>query len=144
MDCPRPCRGECIRGGDDGLSGREELGLRVLSQGVLYTPTRKYRTLQFCCVYVRSVSDPMFVPWKDMERFIHAVESAYYSPEEITPDKYGREVRIVGGILDGYTDRLLRMLGSKVRRLLVKLPGFLVAGVEVRAEYNSSCKTMQG
>ena len=110
------------------------------NKAVLDPLTRRYQTLQFRYVYGKSINDPMTVPRKDMERFIRAVESSYgepvyYSPEDITPDKYGREVRIIGGNLDGYTGRLLRMRGSRVKRLIVELPGFLVAGVEVRPEY---------
>ncbi len=106
----------------------------------LYPLTLRYRTLQFRYVYGRTADDPMTVPSGEMERFIRAVESSYgepvyYSPEEITPDKYGREVRIIGGRLDGYTGRLLRMRGSRVKRLIVELPGFFAAGIEVQPEY---------
>lgn len=107
---------------------------------VLDALTSRYRTLQYRYVYGRPVDAPMVVPRAEMERFIHAVESSlsepvYYTMEEITPDKYGREVRIIGGGLDGYTGRLLRMRGSRARRLLVELKGLFVAGVEVSAEY---------
>ncbi len=107
---------------------------------ILDTLTRKYPTLQFRYMYGHRVDDPMVVPKKDMERFIHAVESSYgepvyYSMDEITPDKYGREVCIIGGRLDGYTGHLLRMRGSKSKRLIVELPGFFAAGVVVDAEY---------
>ncbi len=110
------------------------------NKGILDPLTRKYRTLQYRYMYGRTIDDPMIVPRNEMERFIHAVESSYsepiyYSMEEITPDKCGREVRIIGGELDGYTGRLLRMRGSRVKRLIVELPGFFAAGVEVRPEY---------
>ena len=48
---------------------------------------------------------------------------------------YRRRIRIVGGTLDGYEGRLLTTRGSKVRRLLVELKGFLAVGVEVNPEY---------
>ena len=107
---------------------------------ILDTLTRKHPVLQFRYIYGHSIDDPMIVPKDDMDRFIHAVESScsepvYYSMEEITPDKYGKEVRIIGGKLDGYTGRLLRTRGTKVKRLLVELKGLFVAGVEVDAEY---------
>ncbi len=110
------------------------------SKKILDTITGMHHTLQYRYMYGRSVSNPMTVPLNDMERFIRAVESSYsepvyYSPEEITPDKYGKEVCIIGGKLDGYTGRLLRMQGSRVKRLIVELPGFFAAGVEVRPEY---------
>ena len=109
---------------------------------ILNIVTLKYRTLQFRYVYGRKISDPMVVPKAEMERFIRAVESSksepvYYSIDEITPDKYGKEVRIAGGKLDGYTGRLLHMKGSKVKRLIVELKGLFIAGVEIEAEYLS-------
>lgn len=107
---------------------------------ILDALTCKYRVLQFRYMYGHSINDPMIVPKEEMDRFIHAIESSYsepiyYSMEDITPDKYGKEVRIIGGNLDGYTGRLLRARGSKVKRLLVELKGLFVAGVEVDAEY---------
>lgn len=78
---------------------------------------------------------PVTVPEADMERFIRAVSAhafpRYYRPGEITPGMLGRHVRIVGGHLDGYEGRLLSVRGSKRRRLLVELPNFLTAAVEV-------------
>ncbi len=44
---------------------------------------------------------------------------------------YGRKIRIEGGPLSGYEGRLLTTRGSKVKRLLVELEGFLAVGVEV-------------
>ena len=83
--------------------------------------------------------EPIVVPDKDMERFIFAVSQSespkYYLPEEITPQMYGRRIRIVGGNLDGYEENLLTMRGSKVKRLLVELKGLLAVGVEVSPEY---------
>ncbi len=107
---------------------------------ILDTLTHKYPTFQFRYMYGHSINDPMIVPKDEMDRFIHATESSYsepiyYSMEDITSDKYGKEVRIIGGNLDGYTGRLLHMRGSKVKRLLVELKGLFVAGVEVDAEY---------
>lgn len=82
---------------------------------------------------------PITVPGADMERFIRAVSGhsfpRYYRPEEITPGMLGRYVRIVGGHLDGYEGRLLSVRGSKRRRLLVELPNFLTAAVEVSPEF---------
>ena len=89
--------------------------------------------------YVRGgFCEPMVVRDADMEKFIRAVRSSedprYYLPEEITPDMYGRKVRIVGGELDGYEGPLLSVRGSKYRRLLIALPNFLTAAVQVRAD----------
>lgn len=82
---------------------------------------------------------PMVVPDDDMARFIHAVSGAescqYYLPGELTPAMLGRKIRIIGGYLDGYEGHLLSMRGSRAKRLLVELPTWLVAAVEVRPEY---------
>ena len=53
----------------------------------------------------------------------------------MTPEMLGHRIRIVGGPLDGYEGGLLTIRGSKVKRLLVDLPGFLFAGVEVKPDY---------
>lgn len=83
--------------------------------------------------------EPMTVPEADMERFIHAVSTTaapkYYTPGEVTPAMYGRKIRIVGGYLDGYEGSLITTRGSKVKRLLVELPGILAVGVEINPEY---------
>lgn len=78
---------------------------------------------------------PITVPDKDMERFICAVteadEPCYFRPDEITPEMLGCRVRVIGGGLDGYEGRLLSVRISKRRRLLVEIPTFLTAAVEV-------------
>ena len=78
---------------------------------------------------------PITVPNKEMEDFIRAVASSdeprYFRPEEITPGMLGKRVRVIGGQLDGYEGRLLSARGSKRRRLLVEIPTFLTAAVEV-------------
>ena len=97
------------------------------------TPTLQYRWLR------NTWREPMTVLDADMERFIRAVSQSesprYYLPEEITPQMYGRKIRIVGGPLDGYEGSLLTTRGSKVKRLLVELKDFLAVGVEVNPEY---------
>lgn len=97
------------------------------------TPTLQYR------YQPGRRQEPMVVPEADMERFVHAVKSAasprYYLPEEVTPKMYGRRVRVVGGPLDGYEGFLLTARGSRTRRLLVSLPDFFAAGVEVNPDY---------
>ena len=96
-------------------------------------PTLQYRWLR------GTWREPMTVADTDMERFIRAVDATesprYYLPEEITPVMYGRKIRIEGGPLNGYEGRLLTTRGSKVKRLLVELEGFLSVGVEVDPEY---------
>lgn len=96
-------------------------------------PTLQYRYLP------KKRQEPMVVPDADMERFIRAVNATdtprYYLPEEITPEMCGRKIRVVGGVLDGYEGSLLKIRGSKVKRLLVRLAGFLAVGVEVNPDY---------
>lgn len=97
------------------------------------------QTLQYRFRKYGGQNEPIVVPDADMERFIHAVNSSenpqYYLPEEVTPQMYGKEIMIVGGPLDGYRGRLLTTRGSKVKRLIVELKGFLCVGVEVNPEY---------
>ena len=98
----------------------------------------KHDTVQYR--YVRGgYKTPMTVKEADMQRFIHAVESSenpcYYRPDEVTADMIGREVRIVGGALDGYEGRLQKMQGVRTKRFFVELPGLLTASVEVQPEY---------
>ncbi|MCH5332136.1 MAG: UpxY family transcription antiterminator [Alistipes sp.] len=82
--------------------------------------------------------EPMVVPDADMARFIHAVRSSrlprFFRPEEITADMCGQYVRIVGGNLDGYEGHLLSIRGSKFKRLMVTLPNFMTAAVEVQLD----------
>ena len=98
---------------------------------------KKIENLQYR--YIRGgYCEPMVVPDYDMMRFIHAVQSSrlprFFRPEEITPDMCGQYVRIVGGNLDGYEGHLISVRGSKYKRLLVQLPNFLSAAVEVQLD----------
>ena len=105
----------------------------VLDAYVESVSTLQYRYLRggYCL--------PMTVGDAEMERFIRAVRTdnspRYYLPGELTSAMYGHRVRIVGGPLDGYEDRLLSVRGSRVRRLLVDIPNLLTAGIEVNPEY---------
>lgn len=96
-------------------------------------PTLQYRWLR------NAYCTPMTVPDVEMERFILAIGTSespkYYLPEEITPRMYGRKIRIVGGLLDGYEGCLLTARGSKVKRLLVELPNLFSVGIEVDSEF---------
>ena len=100
---------------------------------------KKFRLLQYRYQKGKGYRSPMTVPDDDMERFIHAVEStanpSYYLPDELTSAMYGRKIRIVGGNLNGYEGVLLSTRGSKTKRILVELPNWLVAAVEVNLEY---------
>ena len=82
---------------------------------------------------------PMTVRDADMDRFIKAVEAAenpcFYAPNDIKPSMVGKYVRIIGGLLNGYEGRLLKLQGSRVKRLFVELPNLLTAAVEVQPEF---------
>lgn len=98
------------------------------------TPTLQYRYERG-----RGYRTPMTVRRVDMQRFILAVrateEPRYYSPDEITPDMYGRRVLIVGGPLDGLEGRLLKARGTRRRHLLIDLAQLLTVAVEVAPEF---------
>ncbi len=98
----------------------------------------KTRTLQYRWLR-RTWREPMTVADTDMERFIEAVNAdenpKYYLPEELTPDMFGRSVRIIGGAMDGYSGKLLSVRGSKFKRLMVEIPNLLVAAVSVEPEF---------
>ncbi len=82
---------------------------------------------------------PIIVNNSDMERFIAAISSSketkYYLPGEITPNMYGRKVRIIGGELNNYEGHLLSIQGSGKKRFIVEIPGFLSASVVVEKDY---------
>ena len=73
-------------------------------------------TLQYRYQKGKGYRSPMTVPDNDMERFI-------------------RRIHIIGGNLDGYEGVLLSTRGSKAKCILVELPNWLVAAVEVNLEY---------
>lgn len=87
----------------------------------------------------RSINEPMTVADSDMQRFILAVTSTqnplYYTPEELTESMKGKEIKIVGGLLDGMEGRLLSIKGMRKRRLIVEIPDFFVAAVEVEPDF---------
>ncbi len=98
----------------------------------------KTETLQYR--YKRGVQQtPITIPEDEMQRFLHAVKTSdrpkYYLPGELTPDMCGHQVRIIGGPLDSFDGKLLKLRGSKRKYLIIELPGLLSVGVEVAPEY---------
>ena len=94
------------------------------------TPTLQYRFKRggrFC--------EAIVVPDEQMEKFIGAVRASaspkFYSAEEISSGMCGRNIRIVGGVLDGYEGRLQIVKGSKTKRLMIVLPSLLAVSVEI-------------
>ena len=48
----------------------------------------------------------------------------------------GAEIRVIcDGPLNGFQGRLLKIKGSRKKRLLIELPGLLVAAVEVEPDF---------
>lgn len=98
----------------------------------------KIQTLQYRWLK-NTYREPMTVSDDEMNKFILAVQSSekpvYYMPKEITPQIYGRKIKIIGGSLNGYEGYLITTRGSKVKRLLVELEGCIAVGVEVIPEY---------
>lgn len=98
-----------------------------------------YPNLQYRYMLGKTKSEPMTVRESDMERFIFAVSNTetpiFYKPGELTSTMYGKSVRIVGGLLNDYSGRLLSVKGMRKRRLIVELPGFISAAVEVQPEF---------
>lgn len=96
-------------------------------------PTLQYR-------YVRGgYKEGMTVSDAAMNKFIYAVNSSpqaeYFKPSEITPEYIGSSIRIIGGPLNGYIGHLLKIRGSKKKRLLVKIPDLITAAIEVKTEF---------
>lgn len=87
---------------------------------------RRMPNLQYRFSRGATADNPTTVRDEEMERFVRAVgQSAnprYFMPGELTPSMYGRPVRIVGGVFDGYVGRLLSVRGMRVRRLIVEIP----------------------
>ncbi len=82
---------------------------------------------------------PITIDEEEMQRFIHAVRASdrqkYFLPGELTPDMFGRHVSIIGGPLDTFAGKLLKLRGSKKKYLIVELTGLLSVGVEVSPEF---------
>lgn len=84
--------------------------------------------------------EAMAVPHEELIRFKQAVEQAgqveYYSYDEVSPRFYGKQIRIIGGNLNGYVGRLMSKRGSKHKRLIIDLTACnLSAAVQVESEY---------
>lgn len=99
----------------------------------------KISTLQYRFKKGGAYCEPIIVPEDDMNRFINAVRAAeepkYYSADEISSLNCGKQIRIVGGQLDGQEGKLLTVRGSKVKRLVIELNNLLAVSVEIKDEY---------
>lgn len=84
--------------------------------------------------------EAMSVRHKDFEKFRAAVEQTdnveYYSYDNVSPQLYGKQIRIIGGSLNGFEGRLMSKRGSKHKRLLIDLKECnLTAAIQVASEY---------
>ncbi len=99
----------------------------------------KYPTLQYRFCYGKTKAEPMTVRKDEMDKFIFAISKTetplYYKPGELTAAMYGKRVRIVGGMFNGYEGQLLSIKGMRKRRLIIELHGLITAAVEVEPEF---------
>ena len=114
--------------------------LFVHSERALLDPlVERTPTLQYRFGKGLGYRQPIIVPDREMAPFIAvsglAPATKFFLPEEITPEMLGREVRIIGGPLDGTQCRLLNIRGSRKKRIMVELPELITASVEVNPEF---------
>lgn len=109
------------------------------SREVLDPIIARTESLQYQFVRGGGRGTPMTVSDSEMERFINAVNNdpspIYFTPDEITANMFGKEIIVTGGPLDGYTGRLLKLKGSKKKRLIVEIKGLMTAAIEIIPEY---------
>lgn len=97
-------------------------------------------TLQYRFMKGHKYREPMTVGHCEMDIFIAAVSSVetpeYYTPGELTTLSYGKKIRLIcDGIMNGYEGRLLSIKGSRKKRLIVEIPGFIAAAIEIEPQY---------
>ena len=101
---------------------------------------RKMELLQYRYVRGGKQYEAMTVRHEAMEQFMRAVKEIdlveYYSYDEVSPRIYGKQIRIIGGRLNGFEGRLMSKRGSKHKRLLIDLKECnLSASIQVESEY---------
>lgn len=108
-------------------------------KSVLDPYVEMYSNLQYRYLLGKTINEPMTIRSEEMDRFMFAISNTestvYYKPGEITRTMFGKNVRIVGGVLDSYEGRLLSVKGMRKRRLLIELPSLITAAVEVQPDY---------
>lgn len=101
---------------------------------VAKTPTLQYRFKKG-----GKQGEPIVVPEEDMKRFIGAVKASdnpkFYSVEEISSLMCGRNIRMVGGVLNGYEGKLQTVRGSKNKRLIIALSSLMAVSFNINDEY---------
>ena len=101
---------------------------------------RQMALLQYRYVRGGKQFEAMSVRAEDFKKFKDAVERTdnveYYSYEEVSPQLYGKQIRIIGGRLNGFEGRLMSKRGSKFKRLLVDLQECnLSAAIQVESDF---------
>ena len=101
---------------------------------------RKLPLLQYRYVHGSRQYEVMSVRHDVMERFMNAVFEhdmvEYYSYDEVSPQLYGKQIRIIGGHLNGFEGRLMSKRGSKHKRLIIDLQECnLSAAIQVESEF---------
>ena len=101
---------------------------------------RNMELLQYRYVRGGKQFEAMTVRHDAMEQFMSAISQTdnveYFSYEEVSPRLYGKQIRIIGGRLNGFEGRLMSKRGSKCHRLLIDLKDCnLSAAFHVESEY---------
>ena len=86
------------------------------------TPTLQYRFKKG-----GRPGEPIVIPEEDMTKF--------YSAEEISSLMCGRNIRMIGGVLNGYEGRLQTVRGSKTKRLIITLSSLMAVSFAINDEY---------
>lgn len=101
---------------------------------VAKTPTLQYRFKKG-----GAFGEVLVVPDDEMAMFIGAIEASnnpkFYSAEEVSSLMCGRNIRIVGGVLNGYEGKLQTVRGSKRKNLVIMLPSLVAVSVEIEDEF---------
>ncbi len=96
---------------------------------------RSIGTLQYCYVKGCKQNDPLKIDNERMSQFLRAVSQScevdFLKPEEASPARFSKQIRLVDGPLSGTEGRLWSRRGSRVKRLLLDLPGLLTAAIAV-------------
>ena len=101
---------------------------------------REMTLLQYRYVRGGKQYEALSVRHEVMKEFMEAVKEIdnveYYSYEEVSPRLYGKQIRIIGGRLNGFEGRLMSKRGSKSKRLLIDLQECnLSAAIQVESEF---------
>ena len=101
---------------------------------------RQMPLLQYRYVRGGKQYEAMSVRHQDFEKFREAVNQTdqveYYSFDQVSPQMYGKQIRIIGGRLNGFEGRLMTKRGSRFKHLLIDLQECnLSAAILVESEF---------